>query len=121
MDVPARFLLTAVAFGANLVQLSVVPAVALESANVVETPLIGDAHGQGFDAQVKGYGTVVAHGALLALFALLAGMVFGILVLLLLRIIVHERAIVASSRISGHRHFPKVFRRRLGKMATILG
>src|SRR5712692_3217214 len=50
MDVPTGLLLTTVTLGAYLVRLFVVPTVAPEPANVVEPPLVSDAHGQGFDA-----------------------------------------------------------------------
>ncbi len=46
MDVSTGFLLALVALGANLVELLVVGAVALEAADVVETSLVGVAHCQ---------------------------------------------------------------------------
>jgi hypothetical protein len=49
MDVAARLLLTAVALGTKLVELSVVPAVALEPADVVEASLVGVARRQGVE------------------------------------------------------------------------
>src|SRR5712692_1826717 len=115
-DVAAGFLFTAIPLRSNFVQLSVVPAVALEPADVVKTPLISDAHGQCLDAQVKGYRTLVTHWMLLALFALV---LFGVLVLL--RIIVHERTVVVPSCISGHGHFPKVFRWGFSQMGCDVG
>src|SRR5712692_9578139 len=54
MDVPTGLLLTAVSFGAKLVQLLVVPTVALEPADVVKAALVSDAHGQGLNAQIEG-------------------------------------------------------------------
>src|SRR5712691_9271873 len=118
MDVPARFLLTPVAFGAYLVQLFVVVAVALEPANMVETPLVGYAHGQGLDAQVKSHGTVVAHRTWLAL---LASVVFGDLFLVLLCIIVDERARVVAARIPGYRYLPEVLWWCFGEMGNDVG
>ena len=59
-DVAARLLLAPVPFRADFVQLFVVPAIALEAADVVEASLVVDAGYQGFDAQVKGHNTVFA-------------------------------------------------------------
>ena len=66
MDVPAGLLLALVPFGADLVQLLVVVAVALEAADVVEAPLVGVARRQRLDAQVKGDNTISPQGSLLA-------------------------------------------------------
>ncbi len=52
MDVPAGFLLALVPFGADFVQLFIVPAIALEPANMVEASLVGVACCQRLDAQV---------------------------------------------------------------------
>src|SRR5205085_11041115 len=65
MDVSTRFLLALVPLGTNLVQLLVVPTIALEAANVIEAPLIVDSGCQRLDAQVKGHDTLIAQGTLL--------------------------------------------------------
>src|SRR5713226_2034950 len=121
MDVAAGRLLTTVAFGANLVQLLVVPTVALEPADVVETSLVGDPCCQRFDAQVEGYGTIITHGALLAFVALLACLVVLLICFALLCIIVDERAIVVASCIPGYGHLAKVLRRGFSEMGDDVG
>ena len=54
VNIPARFLLAAVPLGADLVQLLVVPLMALLAADVIEAPLLVDARRQRLDAQIKG-------------------------------------------------------------------
>src|SRR5947209_4994787 len=54
INIAAGFLLALVPFRANLIQLFVVVAVALEAADVVEAPLIGVACRKRLDAQIKG-------------------------------------------------------------------
>src|SRR5713226_4992058 len=121
MDVAAGRLLTTVAFGANLVQLLVVPTVALEPADVVETSLVGDPCCQRFDAQVEGYGTIITHGALLAFVALLACLVVLLVCFVLLCIVIDKRTIVVASCVPGHRHLPKALRRGFGEMRCDVG
>ncbi len=113
MDVPARLLLAAVTLGAYFVQLPVVPAVALEPADVVETSLVVDPCGQRFDAEIKGYDAIIAQGAHLSFFSLLVGL--GLLAVLL-HIVIHERTVVIPSCIPGHRHLMKVLRWCLREM-----
>jgi hypothetical protein len=108
MNVPAGFLLAFVPFGANLVQLLVVVAVALEAADVVEAPLIGIARRQGLDAQVKGDNTLSPQGALLAFLPSLACLV--LIVFAQLRIVIDKRAIIVPARIPGDGHFVKMLR-----------
>ena len=62
MDVAARLLLALVSFRADFVELFVVPAIALEAADVVEAPLVADTCRQGLDAQVKGDDAVLRIG-----------------------------------------------------------
>jgi hypothetical protein len=59
MEITAGLLLALVAFGANLIELLVILAVALEAADVVEAPLVGVAGCQRLDAQVKGHDAVI--------------------------------------------------------------
>src|ERR1041385_8061410 len=54
MNVPTRLLFAAVPLRADLVQLLVVPLVALLATDVVEPPLFVHPHRQGLDAQIKG-------------------------------------------------------------------
>ena len=107
MEIPAGFLLAAVAFGAEFVELLVVPAIALESADVVEASLVVKACCQGLDAQVKGHDAVIAHGTSLPLFLLLAGLVPTILVVLS-GIFIDERAAVVAACVPGYRYFMKM-------------
>src|SRR5579885_2410209 len=53
MDVPPRFFLAAVPFGAYFIKLPVVPLITLEPTNVIEAPLLVHARSQRLDAQVK--------------------------------------------------------------------
>src|SRR5260370_6412613 len=120
MEVAAGFFLALVSFGANLVQLLIVPAVAFEAANVVEAPLVVEARCQRLDTQVKGDDAILAYRVVLPfllLFALLISIALG----MLLRIIVDTRAIVVATCIPGHRYLMKVLRRVLGEMGHDVG
>ncbi len=99
VNVAAGFLLALVALGADLIKLFVVVAIALEAADVVKTSLIIHTRRQCLNAQVKGYDAVIAQGARLAFLLSLVSLV--LLALLLLGIIVHERAIIVPPRIFG--------------------
>ena len=66
MDVAAGFLLAAVAFRADFIQLFIVPAIALEPTDVVAASLVGEACCQRLDAQVEG-DNAIAHRMCLAL------------------------------------------------------
>ncbi len=120
IDVPAGLFLALVAFGANLVELFVVPAIALEAPDVVETSLVAVAGCQGLDAQVKGDNTICPQGTV---FAFLAPLVFLVVVIVfvLLSLVVDERAKIVATRISGYRHFVKVVRRVFGQMRHNIG
>src|SRR5947209_18661523 len=72
INIAAGFLLALVPFRANLIQLFVVVAVALEAADVVEAPLIGVACRKRLDGQIKGDHPIIAHGARLSVLAVLA-------------------------------------------------
>ncbi len=97
MNISAGLLLAFISFGADLVELTVIPAVALEAADVVEPPLVVDARCQRFDTQVKGHDAIIAQGALLASLACLA-----LIDLNLLRIIVDERTVIVPAHIPGN-------------------
>src|SRR5260370_12765035 len=120
MEVAAGFFLALVSFGANLVQLLIVPAVAFEAANVVEAPLVVEARCQRLDTQIKGDDAILAYGVVLPfllLFALLISIALG----MLLRIIVDKRAIVVATCIPGHGYLMKVLRRVFGEMGHDVG
>src|ERR1051326_7796366 len=73
VEIAARFLLTLVPFGTNLVQLFVIPAIALEAAEVIETTFVSIASSQCLDTQIKGHDALIAEGTrLLTLLAPLA-------------------------------------------------
>ena len=120
MNVPAGLLLAFVPFGADLIELLVIPAIAFEAADVVKASLVVDPCGQSLDAQVKGDDPILAHGAGLPFLSLLAGLVFISLVLLL-RIVIDERTVVVSPCIPGHRYLVKMLRRRFGEMRDDVG
>lgn len=80
MEILAGFLLTPVAFGTNLIELLVIPAIALEAADVVETALVVHAGGQRLDTQVKGYDPIR--------------------MFIRLRYFIDKRAIIVATRIS---------------------
>ena len=82
MDVPARFLLALVALGAKLVELFVVPAVALEAADVLETALIVHTGCQCLNAQFKCHDTLIAQGTPLAFLPFLARLAWIVFMLL---------------------------------------
>src|SRR5215469_17328150 len=89
MKVAAGLLLAFVPFGANLVQLLVIVAVALEPADVVEARLVGVGRCQGFDTQVKGHNAILTHGTGLAFFPALVGFAL-ILVFVLFHIVIDK-------------------------------
>src|SRR5260221_11968289 len=63
LDIPPGLLLTIVTFGAQLVKLLVVVAIAFEAADMIEAPLIGIADRELFDAQIEGGNTLLAAGS----------------------------------------------------------
>jgi len=83
VNVPARFLLATVTLGTNFIELHIIPAVALEAADVVEASLVGVARCQRLDAQVEGDNTILAYGVVLPLFPSPAGLVYAALIALL--------------------------------------
>ncbi len=114
-------LLAAITLRADLVELPVVPAVALEAADVVVAPLAVDARCQSLDAQVEGHDAIIAHGACLLLFPPLVRLV-PIVCDTLLRIVVHERAGVVPARIPlDTATSSKVLRGRFGEMRDDVG
>ena len=119
MEVASGLLLTFVPFGANLVQLLVVPAIALEPADVIEAPLVVVARCQCLDPQIKGDNTISPQGTWLALFS--SFVCLARIVLTLLRIIVDERAVIVPAHIPADSHFAEVVRRFLGEMGHNVG
>src|SRR5260370_29796861 len=116
----AGFLLAFVSFGANFIELFVVPTVALEAADVVEAPLVVEACCQRLDAQVKGHNAILAYGVVLPFFPLLAGLAL-LVCFALLRIVVDKRAVVVATCIPGYRYLVKVRRRVFGDMSHNVG
>ncbi len=115
MDVAAGLLLAAVTLRADFVQLFVMPAVALKAADVVEAPLVVDAGCQRLDAQVEGQDTIISHESYLPFFPSLARFLPTVYDVLL-RVVVHERAIIVPPCVPGHRHLMKVLRRGFGEV-----
>src|SRR5260370_22815588 len=107
MDVAAGFLLALVSFGANLIELLVVPPIPLEPTDMVEAPLVVVACCQGLDTQVKGHNAILAYGVALPFFPLLARLVL-IIVVLLHCILIHKGPIVVPTCIPGHRYLMKM-------------
>ncbi len=120
MDVPAGLLLAFVPFGTNFIKLPIVPAIALEPADVVEAPLVVEACCQRLDAQVKGDDPILTYGGGLASFALLAGLVFAVLVTLL-GIVIDEGTVVVATCIPGYCYLVKVRRGVFGEMCDNVG
>src|SRR5260370_38907321 len=120
MDVAAGFLLAFVLFGANFIELFVVPTVRLEAADVVEAPLVVEACCQRLDAQVKGNNAILAYGVVLPFFPALAGLAL-LVCFALLRSVVDTRAVVVATCIPGYRYLVKVRRRVFGEMGYNVG
>src|SRR5260221_11176981 len=100
MEIEVGFLPALGPFRANLVELLVVPAVALEAADVVEAALVVDACRQRLDAQAKGHNAFITQGTLLALFSPPGG--FVRLIFVLLRTAVNEREGIVPTGVPGH-------------------
>lgn len=107
MQIATRFLLTFVSLGPQLVQLLVVVAIAFEAADMVEPALVIHPCCQRLDAQVKGHHAVITQRTWLAFFASLACCAV-LIVFVLLRIVIDERAIIAPTPIPGDGHFMKI-------------
>src|ERR1051326_5248678 len=101
MDIPTRFLFAAVPPGADLVQLLVIPASALEPADVVEATLPVVADSQGLEAQIEGHHTT---GLFLPFWRL-----------------IDKGGVIVAARISGNCHLAKATRRHFGKVGNDSG
>ena len=101
VNIPSRLLLAAVPLGADLVQLFVVPRMALLAADVIEAPLLVDPYRQGLDPQIKGH----------HLPRLWLG--FGSFI--------DEGGVIVPAGIPTDRHLPKAAGRHLGERGQDIG